>query len=247
MKKIKVLALTLVFAFAALGGAYALWFDELYVNATAKTGIVDLEWTGLKAVDPEPNYTGYDGNVYGTDQNRDGLDTMDPGNKNDNKNIGSLSAEIKKSPKSDNAGDQDKVSRFDKLQMSLKNGYPGYQEYVDVKIKNVGTVPVKFEEPLFEDVPAWLLVDICEQTNADYIPFDLTAVQVEPGEEVPIKIVCRVIEDLGDGAICPQNATASFSISLKGVQWNEYDFDLVDEIQFPRKDNFPYPPDEPEV
>ena len=49
MKKIKVLALTLVFAFAALGGAYALWFDELYVNATAKTGIVDLEWTGLKA------------------------------------------------------------------------------------------------------------------------------------------------------------------------------------------------------
>lgn len=244
MKKIKVLALTLVFAFAALGGAYAMWFDTLYVDATAKTGIVDLEWADLHQVDPDPNYTGYeDGDVYGTDDGHDGLDTMDPGNPNENKNIGSLTTVIKKSAREEGTGDQDKVSRYDKLQISLKNGYPGYQEYVDIKIKNVGTVPVKFEELGGKDgIPEWLLVEFRDPADTAKT-VELEGYQLDPGKEIPVMIVFRVIENLESGAICPQNASANFSLTLKGVQWNEYDFDTMpDQITFPRQDNYPFPP-----
>ena len=38
MKKIKVLVLITVFAFAALGGAYAMWADQLVIKETVETG-----------------------------------------------------------------------------------------------------------------------------------------------------------------------------------------------------------------
>lgn len=235
-KKLKVLVLVLAFAFAAMGGAYAMWFDTLTVAETASTGSLDLNWEGIHVVDPAPNYAGFiPPNVYGT-YNRDGLDTMDVGNPNDNKNIGYLDGRID-AVASTQGGDQDKASANDQLTVTLTNGYPGYQEYIDVRIKNSGTVPAKFEVSGLDTVPAWLLVEIQKDGQA----FNWEGFQIEPGQSVPVRIVNRVIENIGDGEIAPQNATATFTLSLKGIQWNEYNYTLHDQIQFPRDDNYPYP------
>lgn len=251
MKKIKVLILVLAFAFASMGGAYAMWFDTLTINETASTGCLDLQWTNAKAVDPSPNYAGYadvngaDGNVLGTDSNHDGLDTMDSDNRNENLNVGSLDGKIEVACSS-GGGDQDKESKKDKLTITLKNGYPGYQEYIDVEIENLGTVPAKFEvsglSGRCNGIPDWLLVEIRDQNNN---PLNLEGVRIDPGQKIPVRIVNRVKENTDRCHISPQNATATFTISLKGIQWNEYKYNLRDQIQFPRKDNFPYPPTTP--
>ncbi|KUG02961.1 hypothetical protein ASZ90_019644 [hydrocarbon metagenome] len=44
MKKMKILALVMVFAFAALGGAYAVWTDNVTATDTLNTGTVDINW-----------------------------------------------------------------------------------------------------------------------------------------------------------------------------------------------------------
>jgi len=249
MKKIKVLILVLAFAFAAMGGAYAMWFDTMTISEAASTGCLDLKWDKIHVVDPSPNYTGYNGNVLGTDSNRDGLDTMDLDNPNENLNIGSLDGKIEEVAGAGATtscvigGDQDKVSKADKLTITLKNGYPGYQEYIDVDIVNVGTVPAKFEVSGLCGVPCWLLVEIQDRTTGEKL--DLEGVRIDPGKSIPVRIVNRVIETMDCGKIAPQNAEACFTISLKGIQWNEYKYNLRDQIQFPRKDNFPYPPTTP--
>lgn len=254
MKKIRVLALVLVFAFAALGGAYAMWHDTLIVDETVKTGILDLQWANLHVVDPSPNYDGYNGNVYGTDQNNDGIDTMDIGNPNsvgdgfkDHKNIGSLDAEIVEVD-SEDGGDQDKVSSADKLVLTLKNGYPGYQEYVDLDIKNVGTVPAKFAVTA-EGIPSWLIVEIRTPGNDGEVLFNsqldinkIEGLQIEPGQSIPVMIVNRVLQSAPQ--MLPEDSAIQFILNLKAIQWNEYSADgkyvLPDEITFPRDDVYDY-------
>lgn len=255
MKKMRVLALVLVFAFAALGGAYAMWYDTLIVDETVKTGILDLQWANLHVVDPSPNYAGYDGNVYGTDQNNDGIDTMDIDNPNsvgdgfkDHKNIGSLDATIE--AHTEGGGDQDKVSSADKLVLTLKNGYPGYQEYVDLDIKNVGTVPAKFAVTA-AGIPSWLIVEIRTPGKDGEVLFnsqldinELEGLQIEPGQSIPVMIVNRVRQASDGESVTPQEAEARFTLQLKAIQWNEYsaegEYVLPDEITFPRDDVYPY-------
>ena len=232
MKRMKVLALVLAFALATMGGAYALWSDTLMVEETVQTGIVDLQWASAFMVDPDPNYTGHDGDVYGTDDNRDGLDTMDPGNPNENKNIGSFQAAIKTD------GGNDKVTNRDTLELTLTNGYPGYQEYVDAVIKNVGTVPVKLDYSI-SGKPGWLEVAFYNPETGEVFA-DLVGKQVDPDQELKVRIVNRVLNN------APQEVERTFSIKLTGIQWNAYNWadELPNEITFPRQDNFPYPADE---
>jgi len=45
MKKIALLALALVLALGSLGVAYAMWFEDLYIEGYVETGTLDAEWS----------------------------------------------------------------------------------------------------------------------------------------------------------------------------------------------------------
>lgn len=258
MKRIRVLALVLVFAFAALGGAYAMWYDDLVVDETVTTGVLDLKWGtdpgDLFNPDPGPNYEGYNNNVYGVTESNEGLDELDNGNPNGAwgaKNIGSMTAEVV-TRASSGGGDQDKISSMDQLTITLKNGYPGYQERIFAKIENVGTIPAKFKV-IPKDIPDWLIVEVwydgdpnnAKDTGDDYMIWSnkstsgtLEGLQIDPGETIPVAIYTRVRQSSEAGneaTTTPQNATAKFTLTLKAIQWNEYSADgqytLPDSIQ----------------
>jgi len=53
MKKIALLALALVLALGTLGVAYALWWDDLYVDGQVDTGDINAYWTCYAAYDTE--------------------------------------------------------------------------------------------------------------------------------------------------------------------------------------------------
>jgi len=218
----------MVFAIAALGGAYAMWYDNLFVNETVSTGYVNVEWCACSDTDdPSPNYTGYEDNVF-----EGSLDRIDPGNPNEQKNIGYLDA----SESSDEAleGDlpplADGVSEFrfdnDLLTITLGNGYPGYQQKVFTRIRNRGTVPVKFELLGTEEIPSWMHLQIYDSVNKVML-FDnqaeidlLTGKQLDPEKAIYVHIIERVLQE------APQQASDTFTLQLKGIQWNEYDFQL---------------------
>ncbi len=227
MKKMKVLALVMVFAFAALGGAYAMWYDDLVVDETVSTGYLDLEWNTLQVPDPSPNYEGYDGDVYGVTEGNEGLDELDPGNPNNAKNVGYLDAEIV------DDGGSDIDSDLDQLNITLGNGYPGYQDRVFATIENLGTVPAKFDINAL-DIPDWLIVEIwfdadptrSKDDGEDFMVWsnadgydsklDLQGYQIDPGETIPVAVYTRVLQ------AAPQDTDIDFTITLQAQQWNEF-------------------------
>ena len=222
MKKMKILALVMVVAFAAVGGAYALWYDTLLIEETVNTGRVDVNFTEVCGSDWGCNYAVQAGgpgvNVY-----QGSLDSMDPGNPNESKNIGCKDRTI--------------INNGNTLSMTLTNGYPGYQEFVDATIKNEGTVPVKFMFKLTGD-PDGIIHDAVTNPNG-WLIVEIKAVgvngaaiegyQLDPDKELRIKIKQRVRQ------IAPQGATTTFEYTIQSVQWNEYDFyPLPDVLTEPR-------------
>lgn len=243
MKKIKVLALIMVFAFAALGGAYAMWSDSLVIAESVKTGTLNVQFLDDNSFfnpDPGPNYEEYDGDVYGVDEGNEGLDELDNGNPNNNKNIAFMEAVI--SDQEDDASAYD--NEDDLLTITLENGYPGYQERIFTTIANTGTVPAKFDIAtnnvygVAEDllVEIWFDADPtkAKDNGEDYMIWSNTGVQpelalqgyqIDPGEEIPVAIYTRVKQ------AAAQDATYEFSIKLTAQQWNEYGFPLGDALQ----------------
>ncbi|MEN6462466.1 MAG: hypothetical protein ABFC94_14015 [Syntrophomonas sp.] len=225
MKKVKVLALIMVFAFAALGGAYAMWYDTLFVDENVSTGVVNLTWHCAQSSDEGPNYTGFtNAGVFGGS-----LDRRDPDNPNEAKNVGSKDFTITNDAEVlPTIEGTDNRNENDILTLTLSNGYPGYQEYVQAQVQNLGTVPTKFQVKLADgdEIPTWMHFQIVDSTgkviydNKDATKTGLEGMQIEPGQCVCLKFVERILQE------APQNASASFELQLKGVQWNEYNFAL---------------------
>lgn len=227
MKRIKVLVLVLAFAFAAMGGAYAMWYDSLFLDENVTTGIVDLSWCPVSSTsDSGANYTGYPNlgpaAVFAGEKDR-----LDPGNPNDAKNIGSKNVVV--------SNDSETLPEFigtdlrmesDLMTITLANGYPGYQEEVYTNIQNKGTVPTKFQVTLAagEVIPDWMHFQIVNPTTRAILYDNKTAtnglngLQIEPGECVCVKIIERILQE------APQNDSINFTMQLKGIQWNEYNF-----------------------
>lgn len=244
MKKVKVLALVLAFALAAMGGAYAMWADNLVINETVKTGYLDVQFQGVFNPDPGPNYTGYIGQagnpygVYGVTSGNEGLDELDPGNPNANKNIAKMDAALF-SPSESGASYSD---TNDGLTITLENGYPGYQDRIFTTIKNIGTVPAKLEITsnagnIAGDILAEIWFDAdptkSKDNGEDFMVWNnsgltpaiaLDGYQIDPGESVPVAIYTRVLQ------AADQNDTYTYSINLKAIQWNEYQFALPNTI-----------------
>lgn len=143
MKRMKVLAIVMIFAFAALGGAYAaLWKDTIKLTTTVKTGKVALKWGEAKVGDD------YHGN--NAEQLQDGEDsvaaTLDDNSLNPNagdnggypisnaapgirRNVGHISLNT--------AASTDK-----ELVVNITNAYPDYQGEIEAYVVNAGTIPV---------------------------------------------------------------------------------------------------------
>lgn len=225
MRKIKVLALVLVFAFAALGGAYAMWYDSLFVDANVNTGTVDLQWECGKwaGSDKGDNYEGqWFGSVYFGSRDR-----LDAGNPNDRKNVGATNAEI-----TADTEDVEATADKDLLTITVKNAYPGYQEWISATILNCGTVPAKCELLGTDSIPAWLHLRIVTNDCAQTVLYDsktgvnkLGKKQIDPNKTLGVKFIGRVLQE------APQKTDTSFSLQLKGIQWNEYGFSLPNEVQ----------------
>jgi hypothetical protein len=246
MKRIKVLVLVLAFAFAAMGGAYAMWSDSLLIDETVSTGHLDVSFSALKNPDPGPFYTGYVGQagnpygVYGVNGN-EGLDELDPGNPNANKNIAAMTAVIEDQTSGD-AGAFD--NNDDVLTIGLENGYPGYQDRIFTTITNNGTVPAKFDISSFNAIGVSddLLVEIwfdadptqAKDNGEDFmvwnnsgraIDLPLEGYQIDPGESIPVAIYTRVLQSAN------QDDDYAFSITLNAQQWNEYGYELPSTIE----------------
>lgn len=229
MKRIKVLVLVLAFTLAAIGGAYACWYDSLFVNETVGTGVVDLQWTCRESSDPSPNYESFtctNDRVY-----QGNLDRLDDNNPNDCKNVGYKDAVF--------ANDTEELPAIcgtdnrmlhDVLQVTLHNGYPGYQEYIHAQISNVGSVPIKFVDVVGTSVPDWMHVQILGKDDAvlydskDASKDGIDGIQLDPDDCMCVKVVERVLQS------APQNASDTFSLKLKGIQWNEHNFNLPNGI-----------------
>lgn len=248
MKRIKVLVLVLAFAFAAMGGAYAMWADSLVIAETVNTGHLNVQFEGIFNPDPGPNYAEYAGKsdadpygVYGVTAGNEGLDEMDNGNPNNAKNIGMIDAKISDQTCGD-SGAYD--NQNDLLTITLDNGYPGYQERIFTTITNNGTVPAKFDIStcnalsVADDiiVEIWFDADPTKSKDngEDFMIWSnqatrcnplLQGYQIDPNESIPVAIYTRVKQAAN------QNDTYEFSIKLNAQQWNEYDFELPNSIQ----------------
>lgn len=214
MKKIRVLALVMIFAFAALGGAYAMWYDSLYLYTTINTGSVDVCWENVKTSDDGGYYAEMSGEAR-ANVHMGNVDSMDAGNPNGGelKNIASLNAQLT----SDSEWSDFRVVN-DQLNITLKNAYPGYQESVEADIVNLGSVPVKFRV-IKEDVPAWVVVQVDLYSNELGEVQEWTALegyQLDPGAIVHARITYRIHQS------AEQSKQIAFKLQLKGIQWNEY-------------------------
>lgn len=246
MKKIRVLALVLVFAFAALGGAYAAWSDSIFINETVTTGSVDIQWQNAGTSDGLGT-DGYYKKVFswrfpfykyvwidGTDGEPD---VMAEGYNNDEElNVASKTVDIG----DENENLEAEMSTFcggetetyvkgdgDMLNITLENGYPGYTAYVTADIANIGSVPVRCDFRLGEgDYPEWMRVKIVD-ADTDVVYWDSASGQVNatPTIECDDSITVEIHEEILDGA--PQLDEATFSIKVIGIQWNAHDFEAA--------------------
>lgn len=211
MKRIRVLALVLVFAFAALGGAYAAWSDSIFINETVETGIVNITWANAESNDskrepadkanPDDQMTGY--------YNEQKLD------------VGSKSVGITDETESQVPGAY-VDGEGDILEITLENGYPGYTATVTADIKNIGTIPVKcdFAEVAGSEVPEWMIVRIIDNDGVEYWNSVDGQLAATPTIEANGKITVKIHEEILYNA--PQLAEATFSIEVVGIQWNAH-------------------------
>lgn len=223
MKKVKVLALVMVFAVAALGGAYAMWSDSIYLNETVATGEVNIQWDCLSMSDPAGNYADYNDDVYYEETDGPQLDdSIFDGAEDDPKNIAYKDAELLNdgdtnngTEGSDEAGLNATQQEDDVLSIELENGYPGYHATVTACISNIGTVPVKIHLSGLDSVPEWLDFVILNAQGQD-ITDTLEGTQIDPGVKYFVTFDETVLES------APQLTSRTIDLTLEGIQWNAY-------------------------
>lgn len=272
MKKAKMLALVLVFAFALLGGAYATIFDQLFINEKITTAMVDVSWVLGDKPSSDPGKNASDFNTPTTrvlqgnnrwknwalyDTANGDLDSRESGNPNVCVNVGSKNVEIAKDEGReslpDYAGTVDRA-KDDLLTITLSNGYPGYQEEIVAGIKNNSDIPVKFEinpdpdpdkdhnqytligsQKVDQDLNKIVRIQIVSEDGTK-VYYDSTTgtgllegdTKLQPGETKTVRIVERILES------APQKAAdIKFGLQLRGIQWNEYNWHLSNDITTP--------------
>ena len=168
MKKMKILALVMIFAFAALGGAYAtLWKDTVTLNTTVNTGNVSLKWL---APDVGDDY--HAGSPYDLKDGEDNVAAvLSSGAANPNATDSpSMRRDVGHITLASTA-----LSNDDRdLYVTIDNAYPDYQGEIEAYIVNDGTIPVVIQRISATQadgvtpLPGWITYNICEDNATNY-------------------------------------------------------------------------------
>jgi len=216
MKKIGLLAITLVIVLGALGIGYARWSDKVTMTANVGTDNVALCITqsGLKA----PFSSDACGSGH---KDAGGLgSTCNP----------LVIGEGQPNPPKDVACTDVTWVDCHTLSIVVTNGYPYYAAGVDFTVCNNGSVPVKIWKVVISDdfgnshtfygSPADAAIDLNNDGKCDMIIDwgDSWGNQLENQVCADESLAFILLEDI------PQNQTNTlhFTITLTAVQWNEY-------------------------
>jgi hypothetical protein len=196
----------IIVALALIGVGYGLFADTLRISGAVATGSVNAAFS-LHEVD-EGLVRGSEGGPQDNDQNEDmeanGLDAAEcyvrPAN---------ATAADDVSPVDETASEDLISSRpRDFLYVYLKYAYPSFNCYVDFDVHNVGSIPIKVNQPVFGPLPGPRILTVETQNCYE------NGVEVQPGKEV----LCTLHVHVERGA--QPNTVYRFGGTICAYQWN---------------------------
>jgi hypothetical protein len=220
-KKVAILFLALTVALGAMGAGFAHWSQTLYINGTVETGTFLVGFEDQYTDDP-PAVDGTPGVIIPQNSPDDG--TIDPGY---DKNVAACDCELLFYK-----GDHDGVDLFEKVHVTVLNGYPCYTNILTVTIGNGGTIPANVGDasvtvingvPLAQAIPLPKCETVPVDLNGDGLP-DINLhwdgpedQQIDPCQTKDFTLTIHVKQDISDGSAPTTN---TFEIEIETVQWN---------------------------
>lgn len=195
--KIAVLFLVSVMALAGMSTGYALWSETLYIDGYAETAELDWEFTLAFPV-PEP----------------DGIDrTCDKGFGNIRpvyppKDVGYISTKLV---------DTDEDGDYDTVEIALSNVYPCYFQSVSMEYHINGNIALIIDhwEVDSQTVTPGYAMEICNGA-IEIMILDGVGTQWHPGQNGESSLRIHVLQPAAE------DTTYAFTVSVVGVQYNEY-------------------------
>lgn len=219
MRKAGLVTLTVMLALALAGLGYAAWTETIAASGTVNTGEVDVEFL------VQERYQYPDGKYYDGSWDKQGENDPDWFNGGQGPDYGSTTPE---GPRGTSARldrdvamttyepvDTDGDGDIDQLRVTLHNAYPGYVGGMTFRIKNNGSIPVKFNVLFDANEGAPLGVGVIGFSDGRLL---------EPGQEA--KLACGAVvgsaEDPWTGEDAGEGQTYTFTVSFEATQWNLY-------------------------
>lgn len=201
--------LILAVALATVGVGYGLWSKVLTIEGTVYTGEVNAVLSIEEIDEGDASLVSDDG--------------IDEDDEIEGKDVGDCTAElIDVPPDLDNKGPQ-------LMRITIRNGYPSFSCFVNFNVQNLGTIPIKVDQPVLSGVdPTALDVAFIKGSvgagGCYYnevppgVPVGdvISHPQLEPEEMIFCTIWVHVRQEAS------QSATYTFVTRILAHQWNEF-------------------------
>lgn len=195
--KITALFLVSVMALAGTSVGYAMWSETLYIDGTVNTGELDWEFTWAFST-PEP-----DGIDWTCDPGFGNIRLVDPP-----KDVGSINVNLV-----DTDGDLDD----DTVEITLNNVYPCYFQSVSMEYHINGNIALIIDHWEVNGVPVTPGYTITILNGAiEIMILDGIGTQMHPSQHGESSLRIHVLQPAIEGT------TYTFTVSVVGVQYNEY-------------------------
>ena len=220
-----------VMALAAVGGAYALWFQDLTIDVEINTGEFKVGVRDDGTGDPGPNYL-MGGKLFPDPADPETEGTADPnhepGCNEEGKNVASTIS-VQGEPNFI----KDSVKYYHNIFEYVYNAYPWYASSITITFANGGTVPAKINHGYWSaitgtDLTSWLAVGDVYIIDSDgtHGPYDEAFLngfqyQLDPCHTVQFVIHFYFMEENTAVELLPQGATMGFTYYIQWAQWNE--------------------------
>jgi hypothetical protein len=204
MKKIGIIAMTLVLALGALGVGYAHWSDQLFVEGTVHGGDLLVGFTEVIVAEmhdnPTPPPEKLDGEYLGKD-------------------VGDVTYEYAGYRESTHTGKYG----YEGVLVTITDAYPCYEVHVTFVVDNLGTIPVIFEGVTITDPTGELTYDpvleaLVDANGVEIINFDfvnLIGTQLEYCEDTKAEVDVHFKQE------AEECHTYSFRVDIDAIQYNK--------------------------